>query len=410
MKIYHLSSAPFTGGAARAGFRLHRGLIAEPGVESVWLDPGAGAIGEGVLRINSRGQHGTVAARFRRRWWSSQVAKHFTPTAPPASNPIGWGSIEMLAKLPIPDVWNLHWVSWWLDWETMLPWMAERAPIAWTLHDLNPLKGIWHYEPEGSDKNSVRMRIEQKAMDLKRRALNYVPRDRLRFVAPSRWMVECCRESPVTREFAVHHIPYGICTETFAPRDPSLVRRMFDIPEKSFVLGFVADHIADYRKGLWCLQEALDQLPTAEIHLLTVGNGALDELGLPTTSIGSVQNDLFLSFIYSACDAFVCPSLQDNLPNTVIEAMACGTPVVGFRTGGIPDMIRQGETGIIVDSAGDAQGLASAIEALAGNSVDRKAMGKSSRNVALDAYAASIQGAAYVEIYSKLCSEEIPHI
>ena len=88
----------------------------------------------------------------------------------------------MLESLPVPDVWNLHWVSWFLDWETMLPWMAERAPIVWTLHDLNPLKGIWHYEPEASEWSPTRMRLEKKASELKRRALARIPSDRLTFL------------------------------------------------------------------------------------------------------------------------------------------------------------------------------------------------------------------------------------
>jgi len=229
MRIYHLSSAPFSGGAARAAFRLHEGLLREPEIESIWLDPGTGARGPGVLSLDPRKSRDSILKRLHRRKWGQTVARHFATTSPPASNPIGWGGIEMLETLPVPDVWNLHWVSWFLDWETMLPWMAERAPIVWTLHDLNPLRGIWHYEPLSAERTSVRMRHEQDAIALKRRALEKIPRDRLTFVGPSRWMVEECRNSPVTQGFPVEHIPYGLDTMVFTPRDPSLLRAMFGI-------------------------------------------------------------------------------------------------------------------------------------------------------------------------------------
>lgn len=396
MKVYHLSSAPFSGGAARAGFRLHEGLLAEPGVESVWLDPGAGAIGPSVQKLAAVGPHASFSTRLRRRRWSSLVSKHFAPTTPPASNPIGWGSIEMLAKLPVPDVWNLHWVSWFLDWESMLPWMAERAPIVWTLHDLNPLQGVWHYTPQIAERTPVRMALEDKAKDLKRRALSRVSPDRLTFVGPSRWIAGACSNCPVTSAFPVKNIAYGLDTSLFLSRDPAPLRDILGIAREAPVIGFIADNLNDPRKGMDSLQRALvklsQQCPHA--HLITVGSGRIDSGGLPHSHLGPIHSDRLLSFFYSTCDLFVCPSLEDNLPNTVLESLACGTPVVAYAIGGMPDMIDPGVNGLLVEPVGDPASLAVAVE-----SIIRKQTSSPSEWPPFE-FAANRQAKIYLQLYS----------
>jgi glycosyltransferase involved in cell wall biosynthesis len=404
MKVYHISSAPFTGGAARAGFRLHEGLLQEPGIESTWLDCSGGARGLGVLALGGPTKPASLSKRIRRRNWANIVSRHFSPTTPPASNPIGWGSIEMLEKLPVPDIWNLHWVSWFLDWETMLPWMAERAPIVWTLHDLNPLKGIWHYEPLAGECTPRRMALEAKSVDLKRRALGKVPRNRLTFVGPSRWMVDACRKSPVTEGFRTEHIPYGLDTEIFCPRDSAVLRNMYGISEDALVIGFIADNLSDPRKGMRSLQSALQILSRhhPDFQLITVGKGSLQSGGLRHTHLGPLNDDTLLSYFYAACDLFVCPSLQDNLPNTVIESLACGTPVLGYKTGGIPDMVQHGHNGGIVEQIGSAEDFSRAlIECLSSREL-LGGMKVHSRETAIAKYDESIQARNYTRTYSTI--------
>lgn len=400
MKVYHISSAPFSGGAARAGFRLHEGLLQQPGVESTWLDCSQGARGAGVIAVKYPAKPQSLSKRIRRRHWESMVSSYFAPTTAPASNPIGWGSIEVLKKLPVPDVWNLHWVSWFLDWETMLPWMAERAPIVWTLHDLNPLKGLWHYEPLPEECTIKRMALEAKAVELKRRALAKVPRERLTFVGPSRWMVEACRKSPVTKGFSIQHIPYGLDTEVFSPRDPSVFRKICGIPQAAVVLGFIADNLRDPRKGMASLQQALAELAVTHpgAHLITVGNGKIDSGGLPHSHLGPIHSDLLLSYFYSACDVFLCPSLQDNLPNTVLEAMATGTPAIGYNTGGIPDMI-DNDSGRLAVNVGDS---ASLLDAIHGLLADRSFSRDSIRQQAVSCYRLAGQAEQYRKVYQDI--------
>ena len=364
LKVYHLSSAPFSGGAARAGFRLHEGLLREPGVESVWLDAEGSAHGPSVLKLPQATKPSPLLLRMRRKKWAKITHQHFGPTTPPASNPIGWGSIEMLEKLPKPDVWNLHWVSWFLDWENLLPWMAEQAPIVWTLHDLNPLRGIWHYEPKSEERTPLRLRYETEAMEIKRRALAKIPKDRITFVGPSKWMVEECRKSPVNERFRGEYIPYGLDADMFRGRPKQQIREIFGIAESDFVIGFVAETLNDPRKGMHLLLEALGGISGEHHHphLLTVGSGKFEALPVPSTHAGSIGSGVLLSYFYSACDLFVCPSTQDNLPNTVLEALACGTPILGFSIGGLPDMVDSPAKGTLVELSGGGAALCNGLK------------------------------------------------
>jgi len=292
VKVYHLSSAPFSGGAARAGFRLHEGLLREPGVESIWLDVEGSAHGPSVLKLPQPAEPSPLLLRMRRKKWAKITREHFGPTSPPASNPIGWGSVEMLEKLPKPDVWNLHWVSWFLDWENLLPWMVKQAPIVWTLHDLNPLRGIWHYEPQSEERTPERLKYEAQAIEIKKRALAKIPKDRITFVGPSRWMVQECTKSPITTGFPCKNIPYGLDTEIFKSRPEERIREMFGIGDTEFVIGFVAESINDPRKGMHLLLDALNELATTQknIHLLIAGSGVIESLGFRAPNVGSIRH------------------------------------------------------------------------------------------------------------------------
>jgi len=176
------------------------------------------------------------------------------------------------------------------------------------------------------------------------------------------------------------------------------------------------------RKGLPLLAEALREPIGDDILLISVGNGVPDlNIPIPTKHMNNVDNDWGLSCIYSAADIFVCPSLQDNLPNTVMEAMACGTPVVAFDAGGIPDMVRPEITGLLA-STGDTQALRAGIAHLHRDRTKRAAMGENSRTVALQEYSIEVQAHRYAQLYqaalqetpsrhvpkTKLCSSKLP--
>lgn len=404
LKIFHLSSAPFNGGASRAGFRIHQAHLNESDVESIWINAERGASGCNVFEIRNTIVKTPIIQHFKYKRWARLINTQIGVTSTLATNPIGWGRIDHFNPFGVPDIWNLQWVSKFLNWDTMLPWMAEQAPIVWTLHDLNPLRGVWHYEPQQEERTPERIKYEAKATEIKKRALAKIPKDRLTFVGPSRWMVEECRKSCITRDFRVEHIPYGLDANLFSPQPNPHFRSILGMPANKIVLGFVADRLNDPRKGILQLLDAVENLlpEYPEIHLLIAGSGLGNFGSLPHTFIGPLQNDLLLSHFYSACDFFVCPSLQDNLPNTVLEALACGTPVVAFKTGGLPDMVIPGETGFLANRNKLNGALADALDFRKNRPDKFQEMKAFCRAKAVKEYSLEIQAAKYKKLYASM--------
>lgn len=408
MKIYHLSSAPFSGGAARAGFRLHEGLLREPGVESLWLNAGTGP-GFGnwpAVRFLRSGTHrGPFRLKLERWLWSRIMRRHFNIVAPISSNPFGWGCMEMLNDLPSPDIWNLHSVAGFMEWNHFLPALARIAPVVWTLHDMNPLMGVWHYSVSEANVTETQARFNAWAEQLKSDGLRKIPKERIQFVAPSKWMQAQCASSTITSHLPVEHIPYGLDLELFSPQDPEVFRKIFQIPRDAFLLGFIADHITDSRKGMSTLIPALNSLAEKipNLVLVAVGQGALQGCNVPLVEVGPISNTQLLPFFYSACNLFVCPSLQDNYPNTLLEAMGCGMPCVGFATGGVPELIENGATGFLAKATGNSDSLAAAIKNFIELDYDkRSSMGLRAREAVLDRNGMQIQAVSYLSLYESV--------
>jgi glycosyltransferase involved in cell wall biosynthesis len=199
-------------------------------------------------------------------------------------------------------------------------------------------------------------------------------------------------------------IPYGIDVEEFAPRDRRFAREVLGLPQAAQVVMFVSDLVTNRRKGFSFLLEAL--LGMAQVHnlfLVSVGRGKPPETGsIPCLHMGSVEHNRWLSMIYSAANLFVIPSLQDNLPNTVLESMACGTPVVGFDVGGIPNLVQPGRTGQLVPVR-DSVALRDAMTQLLYAPGTCRKMGAECRKVVMDGYSdelAAMRHAALCESLS----------
>ena len=144
-------------------------------------------------------------------------------------------------------------------------------------------------------------------------------------------------------------------------------------------------------------------------NLLLVSVGGDDPVvppGLPHRHLGRIGVDRLLSVVYSAADVFVIPSLQESFGQTVIESMACGTPVVGFDAGGIPDMVRPGLTGQLAP-VGDTAALAAAIRQVLADP-DRDRMGRTARQVAVDEYALPLQASRYRDLYESVLNRTAP--
>ena len=250
----------------------------------------------------------------------------------------------------------------------------------------------------GADRDLSRRVWERRAA-----AFAKIPADRLTFVAPSRWLADEVRRSSLCGRFPTEVIPNPVDTDTFRPRDRAAAQDVLGVPADARVALFVADGLGNPRKGFDLLIGALEHLrDVPNLFLLALGGGsAAVPAGVPHRAVGSVADDRFLSFAYSAADVFVIPTRADNLPNTILESMACGTPCVGFAVGGVPDMIRPGETGLLAEPF-DVGELADAVRTVLQDDDLRVRMSADCRRAAEAEYPLSVQAGRYVDLYRRV--------
>ncbi|MDZ4716882.1 MAG: glycosyltransferase, partial [Roseiflexaceae bacterium] len=240
----------------------------------------------------------------------------------------------------------------------------------------------------------------------KQAAFRHVAPSRLHIVALSNWIAKEARRSTLFGHIPISVIPNGIDATVFAPADRNMARNALAIPPDARVVMFSAGSIENRRKGLPQLIEALNGLSQHDdIILLSLGGGKPALNGpLRHIHLGHVENDKQIAQAYRAADLFVIPSLQENLPNTALEAMSCGTPVVGFDAGGIPDLVRPGITGLLAP-VGDIGALRTAIAALLDDAPRRTAMGSMCRQIVLNEYLPELQVQRYATIYRQLITD-----
>jgi glycosyltransferase involved in cell wall biosynthesis len=416
MRITHLSTTDQSGGAARAAYRLHRGLL-EAGCDSKMLVQRKVSSDPCVLTFAPPGD---PASRLRRailgRYLSRKrrALEALPQGASLVSEDRSEQGADVLRQLPGQDVLHLHWCSGFFDYRMFFRQVPPDLPLLWTLHDMFAFTGGCHFD-DGCGKYAAAcgacpqlhsVRADDFSADSLRRkksAMEALAPERLHLVAPSRWMAGEAQKSRVLRKFPVSVIPYGLDMQVFQPHDRQKARREFGIPADARVILFVADSMEEKRKGLHKLLEALEGLEEQiGTRLVSLGRGVeASGLRIAVQNLGYVREDEKLALAYSAADVFVAPSLQDNFPNTVLEAFSCGVPVIAFAAGGCAEQVEQGRTGLLVP-VGDALGLRESIVALLGNAESRAGMSRACRQEALEKYALRVQAARYQSLYESL--------
>ncbi len=416
MKVLHFSTSDQTGGAARAAFRLHRGLRVRE-VQSSMYVRSQQSVDEHVQKYQPARDLWT---RIQRRWRREKIERSFarySDTRPEGLEPFSddrspFGG-RVVERCPEADVLHLHWISGFVDLPSFFRHVS--VPVVWTLHDMNPFTGGCHYD-RGCGRfvdacgacpqlgSSAEDDLSRAIWRRKKEAFSAIPPEQLHVVATSRWMAEEARRSSLLDSFEVSRIPLGLDVDTFAPRDGEGLRRALGIPEEAKVLLFVAHSTENKRKGFGLLTEALKGIDEriSDLFLLSVGGGHPDfPSSLEHLHLGHVDSDRLLSAVYSSADAFVIPSRQEAFGQTALESIACGTPVIGFDAGGIPDLVRPGETGVLAKT-GDVKSLRAAIEKMFSDETRREKMETQARSVAVEEYALEVQAERYTELYRGL--------
>ena len=261
------------------------------------------------------------------------------------------------------DVIHLHWINQgFLSLKNLEAIFRSGKRIVWTLHDQWPTTGICHYA-EDCDRfqthcHDCPLLAHPSPHDLAYRVfkqkLHIWHEADITFVGCSQWIADETRKSALTQGHRIVCIPNAIDHTVFRPMPKDEARNAFGLPQDKKIVLFICQKVTDERKGMRYLEEAMKALP--DVQMVSVGSGGDFEIHDPQR----------MAMMYAAANVFVTPSLQDNLPNTIVEAMSCGTPCVGFRIGGIPEMIHHQQDGYVAHYC-DASDLAEGIRYVLAN-------------------------------------------
>lgn len=390
MKIIHLNTNA-SGGAATACFRLHRALL-EAGMDSRVLTLKSGPFNQDA-RISSW-EHFQPGGFRLRDTWNRIRNKLSTLGKPPFffSGPHSVFPVEDHPWVQEADIVHLHWVAKFIDYRRFF---KSGKHYVWTLHDMQPFSGGYHYT--GGFNFAAYQNLIQRNEAIKRTSLNGIT---LQPVAPSTWLADIAVNSAVFAQFGCAHIPNCIDTRIFRPSDILELRRSLGWPEHKKVLLFLAENLDEPRKGFALLAEALRHIDLSDTLLVAVGKSPMGLEGLPYIHIPFTGDEQKLARIYAAADYYITPSLEDNLPNTVMEALACGTPVIAFHTGGIPEMVQHGFNGFLCE-AHTAASLQSQIEE-ALRFAHLALMSQQAEDSVQERYRFPIIAQAYIHLYQHL--------
>lgn len=407
-----VSYADAGGGAFLASHRLHRALV-DSGVSSRMRvmekrtgDPTVAGPAGTTARVVAR-------ARYSIAWRAAQ-----------ALGPRD-GAYRSLAVFPTglrreldvaaEDLLHLHWICG--EMISVRQMARLRKPLLWTLHDEWAMRGAEHiassadrerwrhgYVYENRPASTGRLDLDRWVWERKRAAW----RRPMTAVCPSRWLAGRAAESMLLRPWRIEVIPNPIDTDTWQPRLQEEARARLGLPPAGPLVVFGAiGGTSDPNKGADLLRAALEQLAATSAHPFYIGifgqHAAKpgESWPAPVTYFGHIERPEYLMDVYAAADVVIVPSRIENLPNVAVEAQCCGTPVVAFATGGIPECVLHGETGYLARPFDTAE-LAACIARILDEPECRRALGEAARRHAERTYSSRAVVPRYLDLYREL--------
>jgi glycosyltransferase involved in cell wall biosynthesis len=422
VKVLHLNTYAGNGGAGKACARLSEALKKQ-GVESEVAvnflfrsNPGVNDLSKGFF-LKWLTAAGIITERL--------ANKVFVKSLPiPFSIPLWGKNISKRELLRSADLIHIHWINHAFLRPSDIQKLAElNKPLVWTFHDSNSFTGgchvrysCDHYHEECGNcpvlRNSHPNDLSHRIWKKKNRAYGDIP---FTIIAPSRWMAESVAKSKLLHDKRTINIPNTLNTEIFKPLDKSESRKMLGLSPEKFILlsGFMPSRM-DLHKGTFYLIEALEifarehNTELENIELVIFGNR--DSISVPhfpvnTKFLGTISSEERLAMCYSAADVFMAPSLEDNLPYTVMESLACGTPVVAFTTGGIPDMVEHTANGYLAEYRSSAD-LAAGINWVFTHP-EKDSLRLNSRKLMIDNFSPVEVAKRHVELYHSLLEDYV---
>jgi glycosyltransferase involved in cell wall biosynthesis len=412
--VLHLSTFHLEGGAGVAATRLHRALL-KHGTDSYMLVPSAQNQEEKVIELsNTNWQKKKDFGRF--------IAErlHFYPqekdkTVRFAFSPAAVGSdIVRHPLVQKADIIHLHWINFgFLSLQSLENLFSMGKPVVCTLHDMWTFTGGCHYS-RGCDSYLSHCQYCPYLAKPDKYDISFYQFEKKKFiydqaklalVSPSGWLGGLVKSAALTKYRTSLTIPNCLDTTLFSPHNKLEIRKMLGLPENKNLILFAGANTQDPRKGFTYFREAISHVRSfvENVEVLIFGKANpqnFDNFPVPVHYLGKITQPEEMVKAYNAANMIVVPSLEDNLPNTVMEALSCGVPAVGFSTGGIPEMIDHQVNGF-VSAFGSAESLAEGITWVLQND-GNNAISENARKKVLNTYSEKIVSSQYQNLYDSL--------
>ncbi|MET7254444.1 glycosyltransferase family 4 protein [Dyadobacter fermentans] len=410
--VLQLSTFHWEGGAGVAAARLHQALL--------------NAQVDSHLMVSEISHPGPQTAAWADSLWKSRKAwanfvmerLSFLPYEKDKSVRFAFSPAAIgadIADHPLvrqASIIHLHWINFgFLSLQSLEKLFALGKPIVWTLHDMWAFTGGCHYN-RGCErylshccycpylKKPGEYDIAFAQFEKKHRLFQGAS---VTFVSPSRWLDSLVQNAALTSGMPSRAIPNCIDTDFFKPGNQDDARKAFGLPTDKKLLLFAGANTQDPRKGFIYFQEAMHHAKLANVEVMILGKGKADDFkDMPVKAhfLGKISDVSQMVQAYRAADMLIVPSLEDNLPNTIMEAMACGTPAVGFDTGGIPEMIEHLENGFVATPK-SASSLSEGVQWVLKHNTDGSVSANARRKV-LDHYSEAVVARQYSQLYDSL--------
>lgn len=414
MKPLLVSTYDIKGGAARAAYRLHNGLQ-KIGVVSQMLVQTK--VSDRADIVGTHRAAGLDQAKSSLRITLDHLPLKRYPQRMDSTLSVQWLPGQAASKMHqlSPDVINLHWING--GFLSIRAIAQLNKPIVWSLHDMWPFTGGCHYDQmcqrftdrcgccpqlgSQTEKDLSRQIWQQKKKHWKHADITVV--------ALSSWLAQAAKDSTLFGGRRVEIIPNGLDTSIYYPIRKQTARELLKLPQDKQLIMFGALNATDdKRKGFHLLQSALQGLASAgwkeQMEVVIFGASRPKEpidFGLQSHYLGTLNDNLSLALAYSAADTFVLPSIQENLANTVMEAIACGTPCVAFDIGGMPDMIEHHSNGYLAKPY-EIDDLAAGIRWVCENLDRNQKLSDRAREKAEQEFTLEIQARRYKNLFSEV--------
>jgi glycosyltransferase involved in cell wall biosynthesis len=417
IKVVHINTYDGNGGAGRACLRLNRALISQNIDSKIVVHYKFGNNPDvATFNTNKIQKAYTAATIVAERVLAKRYLK---PLRTPFSFTWFGRSVIHHPDVMQADIIHLHWVNHSFLNPTHLAEIAKLGkPVVWTFHDSNAFTGGCHvrytctnFQQECGNcpllKNASAHDISHRIWLQKQEAYAALG---FNVIAPSKWMLNSIKASGLLKDSDISNIPNTLETDIFKPLDKKAARELAGLPADKFIFlsGFMPSR-KDLHKGTSYLLESLallkERLGSAADHVELVVFGNRDAENMPefpfkTNFLGTINNDEKLAACYAAADAFLTPSLEDNLPYTVMESLACGTPVIAFTTGGIPDMVKHEYNGYLAQYR-SSESFADGMEWIIKHPELQK-LNQQARQTVMESFSEEIIAKQHVAIYNKL--------